>query len=301
MEYKVRKENNELRLRLPYGYKYKVYKAIKFITIEPYMFEAIKAGFQLFLTKEYTLYQLADVISFRFGVEISVYKWGEILKDPFYTGYIGEHQHIYKPMITPEQFEIVCALLASDQRKVQGKTSSKTKNKFKYAGIFRCDECGLNCYAETKKGRYVYYTCRSQGKHKTKSTNEKLIDEKCKDFLDFYDIQLADLTIRQMNYFFKSVLLKPRLGKKGIQFEVNEKLLQHDIQSILRETYHTHEEEKPLEELTSLEMFLEKPHTLEEICMHEKIDFTEAQAQLLDLQLQDKIVEEEAGRWQRKK
>ena len=82
-----------------------------------------------------------------------------ILSNPFYHGTMrikGKlYPHKYKPLISKELFDLC-------QEVKQGR--SKAKNKFKgnpyiFRGLIKCAKCGCSVTPETKKGKFVYYSC----------------------------------------------------------------------------------------------------------------------------------------------
>lgn len=120
--------------------------------------------FAWFATGEYSLQSLALRAyeeGFRFrksGYKVPVSTLHKVLHNRVYMGefdYGGvRYQGCHEPLVMPEVWERVQAVLAGRHRKSHG-----GKHELAYAGMVRCGRCGCSMVGEVKKGRYTYYHC----------------------------------------------------------------------------------------------------------------------------------------------
>ena len=90
-----------------------------------------------------------------------------ILKNPFYYGQMrvkgNLYQHCYDPLISLYLFNKAKEVAKNWQKKPFHYSSKPAI----FRGIIKCAECGCTISPETKKGRYVYYSCSNyHGIHK---------------------------------------------------------------------------------------------------------------------------------------
>lgn len=139
-------------------------KGKKDIQPDPEKAHFIPQVFELYASRRYSVKMLADEMAKR-GlrgyagkplVPSMIYK---ILTDPFYHGeqlVKGVlYPHKYKPLISYHLFRAVQAVLAEHQKK----PFQYAAKIYIFRGLITCDRCGCMITPETKKGRYVYYSC----------------------------------------------------------------------------------------------------------------------------------------------
>jgi len=163
--------------RAPIGYRNDKFeeKGKKKVFVDEDKFPLVRKLWDLMLTGNYSVSQVADIANNKLGLR-SIYKKKEnkihishmyrILTNHFYYGefsYAGkDYQGEHKPMITPEEYDRVQKILGK-----KGKQRPKTK-KLPFTGIIKCGHCGCSITAEEKtkfvKSKnsmhsYVYHRC----------------------------------------------------------------------------------------------------------------------------------------------
>jgi hypothetical protein len=155
-------------------------KGQKKISDDPDRFEIVKKMWQMMLTGTYSPLKIREIATSDWGLKTKNGKklarsgiyW--IFRNSFYCGEFeypkgsGQwRQGTHNPMITPEEFDMVQALLGK-----KGRPRPKS-HIFEFTGMMRCGYCGSSITAETKTKHqkngnvhtYVYYHC-------TKKKNE---------------------------------------------------------------------------------------------------------------------------------
>ena len=155
-------------------------KGQKKISDDPDRFEIVKKMWQMMLTGTYSPLKIREIATNDWGLRTKNGKklarsgiyW--IFRNSFYCGEFeypkgsGQwRQGTHNPMITPEEFDMVQALLGK-----KGRPRPKS-HIFEFTGMMRCGYCGSSITAETKTKHqkngnvhtYVYYHC-------TKKKNE---------------------------------------------------------------------------------------------------------------------------------
>ncbi len=188
------------------------------LPIDPKRFRLLRKAWDLILTGNYTVPQVADKLNNKWGFRtIKKKRLGDkplalsgmykVFTNLFYAGIIvhkkskqdpGTHYPgKHKAMITMDEFDRVQVILGH-----KGKPRPK-KHHFAFTGIFRCPECGCAYTAETKRKlikstgeikKYTYYHCTRRSK-KIKCTQNKVLEEgKLSEQLEY---ELAKYTIPQ--------------------------------------------------------------------------------------------------------
>ncbi len=171
--------------------------------IDPLRFRLLRKAWDLILTGNYTVPQVADKLNNEWGFRtIKKKRLGDkplalsgmykIFTNIFYAGII-EHNGVHYPgkhkaMITLDEFDRAQIILGH-----KGKPRPK-KHHFPFTGLFRCPECGCMYTAELKKGKYVYYHCTHKNK-KVKCSQRKVLEEK--KLLEQLEYELGKYTIPQ--------------------------------------------------------------------------------------------------------
>lgn len=284
--------------RLPPGYTYTIYKDVKYITIDDTMYQAVKHAFMLMARGNYFIQDICTLTERIYGVYITPHRMKDVLRDPFYCGFIGERRHIYEPLVTKELFEQVQDALKKDRAKPRN--AEKSKQKYKYSGVFKCSDCGCNTSATVAKGRYTYYVCNAvapkYNNHKRFNISEKKIDEELSGTAHALGLLDKPYSIRELNTLWRSIISMGTIGSNGITIKLNDAITKDAIEPLLQGTFI-----KPISpkdpSRSEFELFLDIPRTLEEI-MHEfNMNLSETQERLLDLQLDNKVDENESGKW----
>ncbi len=97
-----------------------------------------------------------------------------ILLNPFYYGYMlvkgKEYKHKYDPIISYSLF-LKCQKVRESYNKKPFQYAAKP---FIFRGLITCDVCGCTITPETKKGKFIYYSCTNyKGKCKRVYVPEK--------------------------------------------------------------------------------------------------------------------------------
>ena len=154
---------------------------------DPERFRIIRKMWDLMLTGGYTLPQVLDIGSNKYGLRSRMYRSGGgnpishssiyyMFSNPFYYGTFEYHGKLYKgkhkPMVTKKEFDKV-------QNLIHSPTSIRPRQyKFQYTGLIKCGECGASITAEHKTNRfgskYIYYHCTKR----KAQCSQKYIEEK---------------------------------------------------------------------------------------------------------------------------
>ncbi len=154
-------------------------KGEKRISKDPDSFELVKKMWQLMLTGTYSPLHIRKIANEEWGLKtknnIKLGRTGIywIFRNPFYCGEYeyprgsGKWYHgMHEPMVTPEEFDRVQAILGKD-----GRPRPKS-HIFEFTGMMRCGQCNSSITAETKTKRqkngnvhtYIYYHCTKKKK-----------------------------------------------------------------------------------------------------------------------------------------
>ncbi len=182
--------------------------------VDPERFPLLQKAWKLFLTGEYSVPAILDVLNNQWGFRtrktrrkggcpLSRAGFYKLLKNERYAGIIiepltGEKlRGSYPAMISIDEYNRTQELLGR-----HGKPRLTQKKDFTYKGIARCGECGCSITAEHKRGgKYTYYHCT----HKRK-------DIDCKQGC----IEEKDLT-RQLEELFDGLTIMKQFEVWGLE------------------------------------------------------------------------------------
>lgn len=232
----------------------------------------IQEGMKLFL-KGYTMEQVRKTISSK-GLPVSLKKWGEILRNPFYCGVmisitvdnepiLGTHE----PLISQKEFKTI-----QEKLETKGKTSSidlDAVNGLALKGLARCSKCSsrFSGYLNKKKQLY-YYICANRdcrSNVSAKQMNEAFIDYlesliPSSNSKESFEKQLVKF-LRELIALNNDDLIKTEEQLKSVKSKINllaDKLLE---QVITDEIFNEKLEELNIEKT----MFLRKLELLENV------------------------------------
>ena len=189
----------------------------KITGIDPERFPLLQKAWKLFLTGEYSVPAVLEVLNNQYGYRTKITPNGggkplsrqalyKIFTNVRYAGKIPDPvtgkllNGSYQPMVTTEEFNLTQQLLGR-----RGKPRISEKKTFIYKGIAVCGECGCSITAEehTKKSgrKYVYYHCT----HKKK-------DYKCKQ----PSIEEKELT-NQLEEIFNGLTIRKEFEEWGLE------------------------------------------------------------------------------------
>lgn len=192
--------------------------------IDPERFPLLQRAWKLFLTGEYSVSAITDILNNQWGYRtrktpnsggkpLSRQALYQIFANIRYAGKIPDPKTgelldgVYQPMITIEEYNRTQQLLGK-----RGKPRISEKKTFVYKGIAICGECGCSITAEHKyrrKNHYVYYHCTHRRKgHQCKQPS---IEEK-------------EFT-RQLEEIFNNLTIRKEFQEWGMETirEMNEK------------------------------------------------------------------------------
>lgn len=189
----------------------------KITAIDPERFPLLQKAWKLFLTGEYSVPAVLEILNTQYGYRTKKTPNGggkplsrqalyKIFTNVRYAGKIPDPitgellKGSYQPMITIDEYNLTQQLLGR-----RGKPRISEKKDFIYKGIAICGECGCSVTAEEhakKSGRkYVYYHCT----HKKK-------DYKCKQ----QSIEEKELT-RQLEEIFNGLTIRKEFEEWGLE------------------------------------------------------------------------------------
>lgn len=195
----------------------------KITAIDPERFPLLQKAWRLFLTGEYSVPAVLEILNTQYGYRTKKTPNGggkplsrqalyKIFTNVRYAGKIpdpitGELLNgSYQPMVSVDEFNLTQQLLGR-----RGKPRISEKKNFIYKGIAICGECGCSVTAEEhikKNGRkYVYYHCTHKKKNykcKQQSIEEKELTRQLEGIFDGLTIrkefeEWGLETIREMN------------------------------------------------------------------------------------------------------
>lgn len=157
--------NGQWTSKAPYGYKnVSTVENKQAIEIDPINSPFVKRMFELYGSGQHSFQTVADEVN-KFGMLNAVGKpmrqncISNILKNPFYYGYMSVKDVLYKhnyPALIPEWLF----------NKVQDIIAGHGKSPVQYAGkqlllrgLVKCAQCGCAVTGDIKKSKYIYYSC----------------------------------------------------------------------------------------------------------------------------------------------
>jgi len=220
-------------------------RARRTIINDPETWSLIREGFRLYLTGDYSVFHLRDILyerglRSRRGRKLSNSIMTHMLNNPFYAGLmvwknarrIGRHE----PMITIQEYERVQAILRSHNLNA----NRRRKHVFLLRGILFCGICGQRFTAEKHPARdKAYYRCAAMKKHSNRNQHvsveslERQVEEKFKtvqfspEFIKRVIDRLHEISVRQSQDIQarKQVLFNQQKALEARRDRAEEKLL----------------------------------------------------------------------------
>ena len=210
--------------------------AIHTLIVDQKNFKLLRKAWDLMLTGNYTVPQIADKLNNEWGFRtpkkkrlgdkpLALSGMYKFFTNVFYAGIIQHKDKQYpgkhKPMITLEEYDRVQILLGR-----AGRPRPK-KHHFPFTGLFRCPECGCMYTAETKRKlirstgkvkEYTYYHCTRKSRKIKCSQNKVLEEQKLFEQLEY------ELEKYTMIPEFLSWALEVIESKKGAEIEDTKKI-----------------------------------------------------------------------------
>ncbi len=296
-----------ISVNAPLGYSHTLIKGERTLSFNEKT-PMVKEAFELYGTGEYGVKGLSEMLEWKYNLPIVRSTLYRVLQNPFYYGkmsYQGRlYDHNYETIVTKELFDRV-------QDVLKGNTTCKREIgkliPYLYRRLLRCILCDSVLTPERAKKRWIYYKChRYRIKHPFKGIKEETISASLLPVFEDIGIETKifenPMKMRLATRLIFDDIWGNEDGTIGFSLKSNiHKLdiagyINHDHvgdsenikQAIKKEiTTYTH----PILKLCVI------PRTMDEICQELKQDFMDVQTQLFDLQLNDKIIEDESGRW----
>lgn len=175
----------------PLGYETIGEKGHKTHIIDTEKSPFIKKAFEYYSTGNYSLISLReklyeDGLRTRNGSKLSKSRLEDILRDPFYMGYmrwkdITYTNGLHKPLVSKELFEKVQFMLT------RGKSPHYKRHTFQFSKMMECGECGGSISGEIQKGT-IYYSCKHNRPCKQKGmTKETDLDTSLMGVFRFFE------------------------------------------------------------------------------------------------------------------
>jgi site-specific DNA recombinase len=139
------------------------------VYIDPIRGDLVKKLFKDYASGMYSMSEIRDLITdeglvSKKGCKISKSQVEQILKNPFYYGYMKYNDILYKhvhPILISKELFDECQQVRTGRRKTKFK---RTEKPFVLKGLLKCQHCGCSYSPEIKKGKYVYMRpTKSQG------------------------------------------------------------------------------------------------------------------------------------------
>jgi len=253
---------------------------------DPKRWHLIRKAFDLILTRQYTIVQVASILNNdhnfrtrttkkRTGKPISKSILQRTLTDPFYTGYFNYkgqlHKGSYKPMVTLEEFDAIQVILGRKGR------PKPHKHVFAFTGFIQCGHCGCAVTASKKlkkiqsTGEYRTYTFY----HCTKRNGTLICPDK------------QYTKEKEMEAMIEEILNKISIGPKWKQWAIEtikedyeDELLKHE--ELLKNT-HAYEQKLLLELDNLLDL------RIENVLSEEKYNQKKAEREMQLIRVQEKF------------
>jgi site-specific DNA recombinase len=219
------------------------------IIVDPERWETVRVGFDLVLSRQYTVAQVADILNNQYslrsrlkGRPIHKSILYRIFTDPFYYGYFNHRGKIYKgihkPMITAAEFDEIQGILG---RKGKPKRHSHT---YAFTGLIKCDSCFCAITATKVHKRikatgenktYIFYHCTKRRgvcpyKHYLKEEQlQSIIEKELKEF--HLDKDFGQLAIEMLQADQRKITDK--LTKQVNEVELQEQKLKQELDILL--------------------------------------------------------------------
>jgi len=171
----------------PLGYKTVGEKGHKIHVLDERTAPFLKKAFELYATGDYSLHQLAKVMSEEgarssLGNKITKSRWAELFSDPFYVGKIRWKGEIYdgkqEPLISKELLQMVQDVLRS-------KATPKYRKHFSlFKGLMQCFNCKGRITWEQKKGHEYGHCNYYKFCQKRTYVREEKVEEQILSYLD---------------------------------------------------------------------------------------------------------------------
>lgn len=282
---------------------------------------AVRMLFELYDTGAYSQRALIDELKKRTPFSISRSQIYNILSNKFYCGIMEvngvSYPHYYGNIIPQELFNSVQSRLS---RACRNQNQRSKKHQMKYRSMFRCSQCECLFSGDIKKKLYIYYSCTlSKVKHPKKYITEEKITEqlqrKLKELRIYADISklLNSSTLEVQHIILRNIFPEMHISSTSLEIiftEINTawidnkeeayKKLERLIHRAIEVPHFEEVFEDPIVfEPDSLSAQLMKlcasEISLDELFMKTKVDVTELQTALFDLQMLDKIIETKPG------
>lgn len=157
----------------------------KVIVIDSEKAQIVKAAFELYATKNYSLLSLVEYINDELGyTSITGHKFkrsslAQMLGNPIYYGEFIWGKKLYKgihePIVSKELWDKVQMVF---KQKKRTPFHFITKKDFAFSQLIQCGWCGCSLVGDIKKGKYVYYRCtHRKGKCPDKYIREERLSE----------------------------------------------------------------------------------------------------------------------------
>jgi site-specific DNA recombinase len=140
---------------------------LRTIVVDPVKGPLVKNAFDLYATGEYTFDRLRQTmtgkgLSGSYAPEMSVSRFQDILRNPFYYGVFvwnaEMHQGVHEPLVTKDLFDKVQQVMKRRSKPTPGWVKTSV-----YRGLLHCGECGCAITMETQKG-HNYLRCTKRVK-----------------------------------------------------------------------------------------------------------------------------------------
>jgi len=201
-------------------------KAKKIVKKDPEKWELIKEAFKLYLTGNYSIFEINDILyekglRSKTGKKVPHSILTNTLKNPFYAGLMrwnnqkkmGNHE----PIITLGQHQQILMIMDSHNQH----TCRRRIHNFLLRGFVFCDLCGQRYTAEKHKTRNKeYYHCSNRKRHSNQGQNidvgelEKQIEGQFEGIK--FTQEFIDLTIKKVKDFYEKRTAGINKNKQGL-------------------------------------------------------------------------------------
>jgi hypothetical protein len=293
----------------PWGYRFNKNSVIE---PDPDKYPYIKILFEAYTTQLYSYKTLSEWLTQAHGVWIAKNTLAGTLSNPFYYGYQRYnnkfYKHIYPVAISKELFvKVQNIILECGTRQVK-----KTVKPFLYRNLIKCGSCGYKLAPHEKRNEVnKYYTCIKKTK-KITCKNRIKEEELTIHFKNLFYSILKELYIlfAQSGIYHKKLICDFLFDKLEFNFDENSIdysvsynlkpkhvledihiLIYNDSSEVIDISSVIHEFKDPILQLCITPQFIEDIATTLNLPLHE------VQSRIMDLQLEDKIMETNIGKW----
>ena len=166
------------------------------IIVSEYEASIVKLVYAWYSTGAFSMDSIRQKIKQEYGLAWSLGKVDDLLKNPFYHGFMIckgiQYSHRYETIIPKSLFDQVQVQKASHRKK----PFKFVATPYMYRGLLKCADCGMAITPEKHKGHVYYHCTEYAGKHGAVWLREEVLTEQFEQF--FKRLQMPEKFRKQI-------------------------------------------------------------------------------------------------------